>query len=411
MVCKDAGRKTVNHRAGSWECPVVSPRKTGAGVFVSVSERSAGLPVSASASGIEPTKGPSSESAQRTEEDPTMEEDQLDLSILTRKNCTVRKDRNNSPGQELGPLPAVMAVSKTCVQKNWNHACGLQELLAQRVHEGRVGIGIISEPCRLLDEFEELLGSYPTLPALVAGDFNVRAPRWDPKSRRNLRGELLCLHEATGVRSLRPQDTNILWWNLRAVDNDVLAAALIFGADSPQGDGYCGKKTLPEVQAQRGPRKDETLPGRPKNCQKEPEASFHAAMMVAGVIRLDHLAPRLVEAYAALESVEGQVPPGIKAAFGAFARWGAVVAWREEELNLVDVPGETGVRVRAAIGDRLVEWVERPFSIGTTFYTTQLLTGHGCFPAYLHRIGRAASPRCFYCGDDEDNADHSLIVC
>ncbi|XP_014614767.1 PREDICTED: uncharacterized protein LOC106792768 [Polistes canadensis] len=140
-------------------------------------------------------------------------------------------------------------------------------------------------------------------------------------------------------------------------------------------------------------------------------AYFHAAMIVAGVIPLDHLAPRLAEAYAALRGAEGPVLPGITAAFGFFARWGAVVAWREEKLGLVCVPGETGVRVRAAIADKLVEWAERLFSIGTTFHTTQLMTGHGCFPAYLYRICRAASPRCFYCGVDEDDADHTLIVC
>ncbi|KAI4473963.1 hypothetical protein M0804_015081 [Polistes exclamans] len=57
-VCRDAGRKTIGHRAGSWECPVVLPRKTGAGVFVSASQRSAGVSVSASARGDGLTKGP-----------------------------------------------------------------------------------------------------------------------------------------------------------------------------------------------------------------------------------------------------------------------------------------------------------------------------------------------------------------
>ncbi|KAI4476590.1 hypothetical protein M0804_013484 [Polistes exclamans] len=58
---------------------------------------------------------------------------------------------------------------------------------------------------------------------------------------------------------------------------------------------------------------------------------------------------------------------------------------------LIEVAGKTRVRVRAAIADRLVESVERLLSISTTFYITQLMTGHGCFPAYLYRIGRAAS--------------------
>ncbi|KAI4475768.1 hypothetical protein M0804_014084 [Polistes exclamans] len=38
------------------------------------------------------------------------------------------------------------------------------------------------------------------------------------------------------------------------------------------------------------------------------------------------------------------------------------------------------------------------------------MTSHCCFPAYLYRIGRAGSQRCFYCGD-EDDTDYTLIVC
>ncbi|KAI4476943.1 hypothetical protein M0804_013123 [Polistes exclamans] len=47
--------------------------------------------------------------------------------------------------------------------------------------------------CRLLDELEELLGTYPTLPELVAGDFNAWSHVWDPEGRSNLRDELLCM--------------------------------------------------------------------------------------------------------------------------------------------------------------------------------------------------------------------------
>ncbi|KAI4475787.1 hypothetical protein M0804_014103 [Polistes exclamans] len=102
MVCKDGGRKTVNHRAGSWECPVVPPRKTGAGVFLSVSECSAGVLVSASVRGDGPTKGSSSGSAERREKDPTMEVDQVDLSIPTRRNGTVSEDRQQQSGTGTG---------------------------------------------------------------------------------------------------------------------------------------------------------------------------------------------------------------------------------------------------------------------------------------------------------------------
>ncbi|KAI4475429.1 hypothetical protein M0804_014319 [Polistes exclamans] len=133
--------------------------------------------------------------------------------------------------------------------------------------------------------------------------------------------------------------------------------------------------------------------------------------MIAGIIPLDHLAPRLAEVYVTLNDAEGPVPPVIKAALGAEARRMAVAAWREEELDLTGVTGETGVRVRAAIADRLGEWVERPHSISTTFHTTQLMTGHSCFPAFLCRIWKAVSPQCFNCGANVDDADHTLVDC
>ncbi|XP_043502783.1 uncharacterized protein LOC122524538 [Polistes fuscatus] len=119
--------------------------------------------------------------------------------------------------------------------------------------------------------------------------------------------------------------------------------------------------------------------------------------MVAGIIPLDHLAPRLAEVYVTLSGAEEPVSPAIKAALGAEARRMAVAAWKEEEINLRS-NGRNRAEVRAAIADRLDEWVERPHSIGTTFHTTQLMTGHGCFPAFLHRIGKAISPQCFHCG-------------
>ncbi|KAI4476944.1 hypothetical protein M0804_013124 [Polistes exclamans] len=137
--------------------------------------------------------------------------------------------------------------------------------------------------------------------------------------------------------------------------------------------------------------------------------SFHAVMIVAGIIPLDHLAPQLAEVYAALRDAEGPVPPSTKAALSAIARMRAIAAWKEEELRLIGVMGETGTRVRAAIADRLDELVERPYSISTTFHTTQLMTGHGCFPAFLHRIGKASSPQCFHCGANVDDAHHTLV--
>jgi hypothetical protein len=52
-----------------------------------------------------------------------------------------------------------------------------------------------------------------------------------------------------------------------------------------------------------------------------------------------------------------------------------------------------------------------------TFRLTQLMTGHGCFNRFLHRIGRAPSAGCSHCGstdelgDEEDDAYHTLQRC
>ncbi|XP_043501613.1 uncharacterized protein LOC122523803 [Polistes fuscatus] len=133
--------------------------------------------------------------------------------------------------------------------------------------------------------------------------------------------------------------------------------------------------------------------------------------MVAEIIPLDHLAPQLADVYAAVREAEDPVSPRTRAVLGAIAKRMAIASWKEEEENLVSAIGATGVRVRAAIASRLEEWVERPFSLETTFHTTQLMTGHGCFPAYLYGIRRADSPQCFHCGAENDDAEHTLIEC
>ncbi|GHJ61402.1 hypothetical protein NOK12_39200 [Nocardioides sp. OK12] len=139
--------------------------------------------------------------------------------------------------------------------------------------------------------------------------------------------------------------------------------------------------------------------------------SFHAAMMIAGIIPLGHLAPQLAETYAAVRGAEEPVSPRAKAVLGALARRRAIEAWKAEELEFIGSPEATGVRTRAAIAEWLAEWIGRPFSIGTTFHTTQLMTGHGCFSAYLYGIRKIPSPRCFHCEGSEDTAEHTLIDC
>ncbi|KAJ3634682.1 hypothetical protein MTP99_007628 [Tenebrio molitor] len=55
-------------------------------------------------------------------------------------------------------------------------------------------------------------------------------------------------------------------------------------------------------------------------------------------------------------------------------------------------------------------WVTRKYG-SVSFRMTQMLSGHGCFVAYLHRIGRSETAECWFCGGERDDAEHTLIAC
>lgn len=58
----------------------------------------------------------------------------------------------------------------------------------------------------------------------------------------------------------------------------------------------------------------------------------------------------------------------------------------------------------------VTKWVNRQHGeVG--YYITQLLTGHGCFRAYLHRFKRSDSPNCHHCGDATEDAEHVFFQC
>ncbi|CAH2097999.1 unnamed protein product [Euphydryas editha] len=78
-----------------------------------------------------------------------------------------------------------------------------------------------------------------------------------------------------------------------------------------------------------------------------------------------------------------------------------------EDLN-PPVPGQWTVD---AVRPVLRKWVRRRFG-PLTFRLVQVLSGHGCFGKYLHKIARReATPACHACGAPEDTALHTLEVC
>jgi hypothetical protein len=83
----------------------------------------------------------------------------------------------------------------------------------------------------------------------------------------------------------------------------------------------------------------------------------------------------------------------------------SILTWQSQWSN-----GEKGERTRRLIPD-LERWLKRERGeVG--FYLAQALTGHGCFGAFLHRIGKKPTPACWYCGEEvEDDAQHTLFEC
>ncbi|XP_026331748.1 uncharacterized protein LOC113239098 [Hyposmocoma kahamanoa] len=79
------------------------------------------------------------------------------------------------------------------------------------------------------------------------------------------------------------------------------------------------------------------------------------------------------------------------------------------KTSLADSP--YGVRTIEAIRPVLDQWVDRRHGL-LTYRLVQVLSGHGCFGHYLHKVAkREASTSCHECGDADDTAQHTLEVC
>lgn len=83
---------------------------------------------------------------------------------------------------------------------------------------------------------------------------------------------------------------------------------------------------------------------------------------------------------------------------------------RRQWLMRMRASGAPGERTREALGPSFESWMGRKWGC-ISYHMTQLLTGHGCFATYLHRIGKVNIPTCWFCGDPCDSPDHTLTDC
>ena len=67
-------------------------------------------------------------------------------------------------------------------------------------------------------------------------------------------------------------------------------------------------------------------------------------------------------------------------------------------------------RWTAKLIGELTPWFHRRHG-EVVYYLTQMMTGHGLFRSYLHKMGKVGDPRCLYCGHPKDDALHTFFRC
>ncbi|XP_020296711.1 uncharacterized protein LOC109861458 [Pseudomyrmex gracilis] len=83
---------------------------------------------------------------------------------------------------------------------------------------------------------------------------------------------------------------------------------------------------------------------------------------------------------------------------------------RQQWVQLLDEPWVAVQRVVAGARPFVNQWLDSCTG-RLTYRVTQVLTGHGCFGEYLHRISKEPTTHCHECGAANDTAQHTLEEC
>ncbi|XP_011858897.1 PREDICTED: uncharacterized protein LOC105556415 [Vollenhovia emeryi] len=138
--------------------------------------------------------------------------------------------------------------------------------------------------------------------------------------------------------------------------------------------------------------------------------ALEAARVVAGSLPWDLAAEAQALLYywrQGLRQEEGRPPaPQAVIAQKRHLRQRALGIWQQRLLDC-----RAGARAVGAIRPVLADWVDRRHG-RVTYHLMQVLTGHGCFGDYLHRmVQREPTTECHECGAAEDTAQHTLEFC
>ncbi|CAK9813933.1 Putative 115 kDa protein in type-1 retrotransposable element R1DM [Anthophora plagiata] len=139
--------------------------------------------------------------------------------------------------------------------------------------------------------------------------------------------------------------------------------------------------------------------------------AYAAAMTLAGLIPLELQAEESAAVYDRVKALQrGELPPSEVATWSRLAkrqaRRRALAKWRAR----LEEPANARQRAVGAVLPSLGKWMGGVRG-GLTYRVAQVLTGHGCFGEYLHRIGKEETAQCHHCGEEQDTPQHTLEEC
>lgn len=119
--------------------------------------------------------------------------------------------------------------------------------------------------------------------------------------------------------------------------------------------------------------------------------SVDAAAVIARVLPIDLLLEERKAVFGKTDDEKARERESL------LAKW--QLRWRESEK---------GKWTKTLIPE-IKPWLERTHG-EVDYHLTQVLSGHGCFQQYVHKIGKVALPTCLFC-EGLDDAEHTLFIC
>ena len=135
-------------------------------------------------------------------------------------------------------------------------------------------------------------------------------------------------------------------------------------------------------------------------CSAFRTISEDAAYVIAGLLPIDILAEESQKAY----ETRSHEPGSTYSEANPAERATSMAKWQQRWS------ASSKGRWTYRLIPLLETWTSRKHG-EVDFYTAQLLSGHGCFRAYLYRFKHDSSPLCPYCAQIVEDAEHVFFHC